>query len=413
MVIAVYLLFGLSVLMAAATSLIGISAYKKVKRGPVQERNGIVILKNPTLYVAVVFTAVWACCFMLAGLAFKDEFPVAAIVISAVFLGVQCLVFAAVQNIKNWKVELKERSLVHRDMRGRVFEIPYDAMEFKDGMFFAGFYSRGRFVFGAGFVNGGIKVLKDVLVSEEKQLTPILEKLAEDPERMLEDRISREAEWQLHKATEADIGRHKELISAIKKAGRSDADYLADLTKGENAPEICAAVAAGLAEWDDGEMQSVLMGVLANSRDPAYAPGLIDAVAKRPEKDLAEFGKLYDKALLSTWNDNSEDGYVALISSDAGLASLKGVAERLAEKGVHGVKEMLESRVGKYISDPFGDSQTATEENACVNAMNALSKTVYDDGVKALLERASYASSNEKIYTAARELFFAYVDGKK
>lgn len=109
MVIAVYLLFGLSVLMAAATSLIGISAYKKVKRGPVQERNGIVILKNPTLYVAVVFTAVWACCFMLAGLAFKDEFPVAAIVISAVFFGVQCLVFAAVQNIKNWKVELKGR----------------------------------------------------------------------------------------------------------------------------------------------------------------------------------------------------------------------------------------------------------------------------------------------------------------
>lgn len=408
MVITIYVFFGFSAFIALFTIIGCIVGYKNFKNKPEPEPGTVVIRKNPVMFVAMLFIVIWACCFMFVALAFKDANVVAAVAVSAFFCAFQFVCTNVLKNILNWKVVLKDKGLVLRDMQRHVFEIPYEGLEYKTGMFGDKFYSRGRRVFGAGFVTEGIRVLKAVTESDVKELKPVLEKLAAESAEEINTKINRETEWQITSATAKDLELYGALLRSVKNAGRKDVTYLVELTKGENVAEVLHAIASTLEEWDDGEMQAVLIGVLANAGDPAYAFSIVKSVLKRGKEDTLRFGAIYEDALLKTWNDDLSRDYVRLLDCSVRLASLGKVAQRLAENKVFGIATLLSDFVARFVSydAPAFDE---TDERAVVNAMRALAKCAYDPEVKNLLEKASYQTRSEKVYTSARELYFEYV----
>lgn len=408
MIIGMYVFFGFSVMIAAITSTASFAFYKKSKNLPEPEPGTVVIRKNPVMFVATMFIAVWACCFMLVALAFKDTSEVAAVAVAAFFFCVQIVCSYAMKNLINWEVRLKDKGLVFRDMQRHVFEIPYEGLEYKSGLFGDTFYSQGRRIFGAGFVTEGIKALKAVTKSEVKELKPVLEKLAAESAKDVHVKINREVEWQITSASAYDLELHKNLIEAVRNAGRKNVSYIAELTNGKNDSGVLSAIAETLAEWENGEIQASLIYVLAKSCDPAYAFAVAKAVLKRGKEDTLKFGAIYEDALLKTWNVNLFSEYVKLFDSSERLAALGKVAARLTENRAFGITSILSSFVEKFVGYEAG-AFDETDETACVNAMKALAAGTYDEDVKRLLEGASYQTRSEKVYTAARELYFTYV----
>ena len=349
MIIGMYVFFGLSAMIAAITSIASFAFYKKSKNLPEPEPGTVVIRKNPVMFVATMFIAVWACCFMLVALAFKDTSEVAAVAVAAFFFCVQIVCSYAMKNLINWEVRLKDKGLVFRDMQRHVFEIPYEGLEYKSRLFGDTFYSRDRRIFGAGFVTEGIKALKAVTKSEVKELKPVLEKLAAESAKDVHVKINREVEWQITSASAYDLELHKNLIEAVRNAGRKNISYIAELTNGINDSGVLSAIAETLAEWENGEIQASLIYVLAKSCDPAYAFAVVKAVLKRGKEDTLKFGAIYEDALLKTWNVNLFSEYVKLFDSSERLAALGKVAARLTENRAFGITSILSSFVEKFI----------------------------------------------------------------
>lgn len=405
--IIVYVIFVLSISIAAVVTIAAIKYRKADKsRRFAEGAFDTSIRKSDIFYFVSAFIAIWAALFEVAAFAFKDT-PAAGIPIATVFFVAEVISVFLLRNTVNWKLELEEDSLTHTDLFGR--QNIYAYADLTRRPWFGGYryYARGKFVFGVGFVSGGLVFLNKIMDSEgERLLSVAVKSVEEDPATIYAKELSFERAW-LKSATANDKSLITGLVAEVNATGTVRAEYLADILKAKPADErILKLIAEKIPDFDNKNIQAKLVEVCAVAGNVAAVPAILGAYRRLSDEQVALYGDKYDKALAAIGADEYSAEYRELILTDTGAAVFAELTCALAKNGASGIKEALVKRVNDYL---YADLKPGVSlEKAILNALKALSFTVYDYEVADLFKQVSLKAPSPDVCAFAEELCFAY-----
>ena len=405
--IIVYVIFVLSISIAAVVTIAAIKYRKADKsRRFAEGAFDTSIRKSDIFYFVSAFIAIWAALFEVAAFAFKDT-PAAGIPIATVFFVAEVISVFLLRNTVNWELELEEESLTHTDLFGR--KNIYDYADLTRRPWFGGYryYARGKFVFGVGFVSGGLVYLNKIMESEgERRLSAAVKSVEEDPATIYAKELSFERAW-LKSATANDKSLITGLVAEVNATGTVRAEYLADILKAKPADErILKLIAEKIPDFDNKNIQAKLVEVCAVAGNVAAVPAILGAYRRLSDEQVALYGDKYDKALAAIGADEYSAEYRELILTDTGAAVFAELTCALAKNGASGIKEALVKRVNDYL---YADLKPGVSlEKAILNALKALSFTVYDYEVADLFKQVSLKAPSPDVCAFAEELCFAY-----
>ena len=405
--IIVYVIFVLSISIAAVVTIAAIKYRKADKsRRFAEGAFDTSIRKSNIFYFVSAFIAIWAALFEVAAFAFKDT-PAAGIPIAVVFFVAEIASVFLLRNIINWKIELEEDSLTHTDLFGR--QNIYAYADLTRRPWFGGYryYARGKFVFGVGIVSGGIAYLNKIMESEgERLLSVAVKSVEEDPATIYARELSFERAW-LKSATANDKSLITGLVAEVNATGTVRAEYLADILKAKPADcRVLGSIAEKIPDFDNKNIQAKLVEVCAVAGNVAAVPAILGAYRRLSDEQVALYGDKYDKALAAIGADEYSAEYRELILTDTGAAVFAELTCALAKNGASGIKEALVKRVNDYL---YADLKPGVSlEKAILNALKALSFTVYDYEVADLFKQVSLKAPSPDVCAFAEELCFAY-----
>ena len=405
--IIVYVIFVLSISIAAVVTIAAIKYRKADKsRRFAEGAFDTSIRKSNIFYFVSPFLAIWAALFEVAAFAFKDT-PAAGIPIAVVFFVAEIASVFLLRNIINWKIELEEDSLTHTDLFGR--QNIYAYADLTRRPWFGGYryYARGKFVFGVGFVRGGLVYLNKIMESEgERLLSVAVKSVEEDPATIYARELSFERAW-LKSATANDKSLITGLVAEVNATGTVRAEYLADILKAKPADcRVLGSIAEKIPDFDNKNIQAKLVEVCAVAGNVAAVPAILGAYRRLSDEQVALYGDKYDKALAAIGADEYSAEYRELILTDTGAAVFAELTCALAKNGASGIKEALVKRVNDYL---YADLKPGVSlEKAILNALKALSFTVYDYEVADLFKQVSLKAPSPDVCAFAEELCFAY-----
>lgn len=404
--IIIYILFALSACIAAIVTVAALRAHKAVKAAIADTgASRTVIRKDAVFYFISVFIAVWALLFMVSALAFKDT-PAAGIPIAVVFFAAETGCVFLLRNAINWKIELEEDSLTHTDLFGRQNIYAYSDLTRRPWFGGYRYYARGKFVFGVGFVRGGLVYLNKIMESEgERRLSVAVKSVEEDPATIYARELSFERAW-LKSATANDKSLITGLIAEVNATGAMRVEYVADILKAKPTEErILKLIADRIPELDDKNMQAKLVEASAVESNFAAVPAIIKSYRGLNEEQAVLYGAKYDEALTAIGDGEYLSEYDELIFTGNGAAIFAELIRALAKRNTPGIKEKLIGRLETYLDD--GESG-ACADKAAANILRALALTEYDEKVRTLMERASLRAPSPEVCALAEELCFAY-----
>ena len=384
--IIVYVIFVLSISTAAVVTIAAIKYRKADKsRRFAEGAFDTSIRKSDIFYFVSAFIAIWAALFEVAAFAFKDT-PAAGIPIATVFFVAEVISVFLLRNTVNWKLELEEDSLTHTDLFGR--QNIYAYADLTRRPWFGGYryYARGKFVFGVGIVSGGLVYLNKIMESEgERLLSVAVKSVEEDPATIYAKELSFERAW-LKSATANDKSLITGLVAEVNATGTVRAEYLADILKAKPADErILKLIAEKIPDFDNKNIQAKLVEVCAVAGNVAAVPAILGAYRRLSDEQVALYGD---------------------ILTDTGAAVFAELTCALAKNGASGIKEALVKRVNDYL---YADLKPGVSlEKAILNALKALSFTVYDYEVADLFKQVSLKAPSPDVCAFAEELCFAY-----
>lgn len=405
--IIVYVIFVLSISIAAVVTIAAIKYRKADKsRRFAEGAFDTSIRKSDIFYFVSAFIAIWAALFEVAAFAFKDT-PAAGIPIATVFFVAEVISVFLLRNTVNWKLELEEDSLTHTDLFGR--QNIYAYADLTRRPWFGGYryYARGKFVFGVGIVSGGLVYLNKIMESEgERRLSVAVKKWESDPATVYAKELSFERAW-LKSATANDKSLITGLVAEVNATGTVRAEYLADILKAKPADErILKLIAEKIPDFNDKNMQAKLVEASAVKANFVAVPAIIKAYRGLNDEQVFLYGASYDKALAAIGADEYSAEYRELILTDTGAAVFAELTCALAKNGASGIKEALVKRVNDYL---YADLKPGVSlEKAILNALKALSFTVYDYEVADLFKQVSLKAPSPDVCAFAEELCFAY-----
>lgn len=402
----VYVIFVLSISIAAVVTIAAIKYRKADKsRRFAEGAFDTSIRKSDIFYFVSAFIAIWAALFEVAAFAFKDT-PAAGIPIATVFFVAEVISVFLLRNTVNWELELEEESLTHTDLFGR--KNIYDYADLTRRPWFGGYryYARGKFVFGVGFVSGGLVYLNKIMESEgERLLSVAVKSVEEDPATIYARELSFERAW-LKSATANDKSLITGLIAELNATGAMRVEYVADILKAKPTEErILKLIADRIPELDDKNMQAKLVEASAVESNFAAVPAIIKSYRGLNEEQAVLYGAKYDEALTVIGDGEYLSEYDELIFTGNGAAIFAELMQSLAKRNTPGIKEKLIGRLETYLDD--GESG-ACADKAAANILRALALTGYDEEVKRLMERASMRAPSPEVCALAEELCFAY-----
>lgn len=402
----VYIIFVLSVGITAIVTIKALKEYNADKARRFAEGDfAKVIRKSEIFYFVSPFLAIWAALFEVAAFAFKDT-PAAGIPIAVVFFVAEIASVFLLRNIINWKIELEEDSLTHTDLFGR--QNIYAYADLTRRPWFGGYryYARGKFVFGVGFVRGGLVFLNKIMESEgERLLSVAVKSVEEDPATIYARELSFERAW-LKSATANDKSLITGLVAEVNATGTVRAEYLADILKAKPTEErILKLIADRIPELDDKNMQAKLVEASAVKANFVAVPAIIKAYRGLNDEQVFLYGASYDKALAAIGDEEYTREYGELISTESGAAIFAELMQSLAKRNAPGIKERLIERLETYLD---GGASGSYADTAAANILRALALTGYDEEVKRLMERASMRAPSPEVCALAEELCFAY-----
>ena len=405
--IIVYVIFVLSISIAAVVTIAAIKYRKADKsRRFAEGAFDTSIRKSDIFYFVSAFLAIWAALFEVAAFAFKDT-PAAGIPIATVFFVAEVISVFLLRNTVNWELELEEESLTHTDLFGR--QNIYAYADLTRRPWFGGYryYARGKFVFGVGFVRGGLVYLNKIMESEgERLLSVAVKSVEEDPATIYARELSFERAW-LKSATANDKSLITGLVAEVNATGTVRAEYLADILKAKPADcRVLGSIAEKIPDFDNKNIQAKLVEVCAVAGNVAAVPAILGAYRRLSDEQVALYGDKYDKALAAIGADEYSAEYRELILTDTGAAVFAELTCALAKNGASGIKEALVKRVNDYL---YADLKPGVSlEKAILNALKALSFTVYDYEVADLFKQVSLKAPSPDVCAFAEELCFAY-----
>ena len=402
--IIIYILFALSACIAAIVTVAALRAHKAVKAAIADTgASRTVIRKDAVFYFISVFIAVWALLFMVSALAFKDT-PAAGIPIAVVFFAAETGCVFLLRNAINWKIELEEDSLTHTDLFGRQNIYAYSDLTRRPWFGGYRYYARGKFVFGVGFVRGGLVYLNKIMESEgERRLSVAVKSVEEDPATIYARELSFERAW-LKSATANDKSLITGLIAEVHATGAMRVEYVADILKAKPTEErILKLIADRIPELDDKNMQAKLVEASAVQGNVAAVPAIIGAYRLLNDEQVSLYGAKYDKALAAIGDEKYSRDYRELIFDGNGAEIFAELMRALVKRNTPGLKEELTARLEAYLEGEGGCADLAAS-----NMLRALALTEYDETVRALLERASLRAPSPEVCALAEELCFAY-----
>ncbi len=148
------------------------------------------------------------------------------------------------------------------------------------------------------------------------------------------------------------------------------------------------------------------MEVCAVAGNVAAVPAILGAYRRLSDEQVALYGDKYDKALVAIGAYEYSAEYRELILTDTGAAVFAELTCALAKNGASGIKEALVKRVNDYL---YADLKPGVSlEKAILNALKALSFTVYDYEVADLFKQVSLKAPSPDVCAFAEELCFAY-----
>ena len=402
----VYIIFVLSVGITAIVTIKALKEYNADKARRFAEGDfAKVIRKSDIFYFVSPFLAIWAALFEVAAFAFKDT-PAAGIPIAVVFFVAEIASVFLLRNIVNWKIELEEDSLTHTDLFGR--QNIYAYADLTRRPWFGGYryYARGKFVFGVGFVRGGLVYLNKIMESEgERLLSVAVKSVEEDPATIYARELSFERAW-LKSATANDKSLITGLIVELNATGAMRVEYVADILKAKPADErILKLIAEKIPDFNDKNMQAKLVEASAVESNFAAVPAIIKSYRGLNEEQAVLYGAKYDKALAAIGDEEYTREYGELISTESGAAIFAELMQSLAKRNAPGIKERLIERLETYLD---GGESGSYADTAAANILRALALTGYDEEVKRLMERASMRAPSPEVCALAEELCFAY-----
>lgn len=402
----VYVIFVLSISIAAVVTIAAIKYRKADKsRRFAEGAFDTSIRKSDIFYFVSAFIAIWAALFEVAAFAFKDT-PAAGIPIATVFFVAEVISVFLLRNTVNWELELEEESLTHTDLFGR--KNIYDYADLTRRPWFGGYryYARGKFVFGVGFVRGGLVFLNKIMESEgERLLSVAVKSVEEDPATIYARELSFERAW-LKSATANDKSLITGLVAEVNATGAMRVEYVADILKAKPTEErILKLIADRIPELDDKNMQAKLVEASAVEANFVAVPAIIKAYRGLNDEQVFLYGASYDKALAAIGDEEYTREYGELISTESGAAIFAELMQSLAKRNAPGIKERLIERLETYLDD--GESGACVDK-AAANILRALALTGYDEEVKRLMERASMRAPSPEVCALAEELCFAY-----
>lgn len=404
--IIVYVIFVLSISIAAVVTISAIKYRKADKsRRFAEGACDTSIRKSDIFYFVSPFLAIWAALFEVAAFAFKDT-PAAGIPIAVVFFVAEIASVFLLRNIINWKIELEEDSLTHTDLFGR--QNIYAYADLTRRPWFGGYryYARGKFVFGVGFVRGGLVFLNKIMDSEgERLLSVAVKSVEEDPATIYARELSFERAW-LKSATANDKSLITGLIAELNATGTMRVEYVADILKAKPTEErILKLIADRIPELDDKNMQAKLVEASAVESNFAAVPAIIKSYRGLNEEQAVLYGAKYDEALTVIGDGEYLSEYDELIFTGNGAAIFAELMQSLAKRNTPGIKEKLIGRLETYLD---GGESGSYADTAAANILRALALTGYDEEVKRLMERASMRAPSPEVCALAEELCFAY-----
>lgn len=402
----VYIIFVLSVGITAIVTIKALKEYNADKARRFAEGDfAKVIRKSEIFYFVSPFLAIWAALFEVAAFAFKDT-PAAGIPIATVFFVAEVISVFLLRNTVNWELELEEESLTHTDLFGR--KNIYDYADLTRRPWFGGYryYARGKFVFGVGFVSGGLVYLNKIMESEgERLLSVAVKSVEEDPATIYARELSFERAW-LKSATANDKSLITGLIAELNATGAMRVEYVADILKAKPTEErILKLIADRIPELDDKNMQAKLVEASAVEANFVAVPAIIKAYRGLNDEQVFLYGASYDKALAAIGDEEYTREYGELISTESGAAIFAELMQSLAKRNAPGIKERLIERLETYLD---GGESGSNADTAAANILRALALTGYDEEVKRLMERASMRAPSPEVCALAEELCFAY-----
>ena len=402
----VYIIFVLSVGITAIVTIKALKEYNADKARRFAEGDfAKVIRKSEIFYFVSPFLAIWAALFEVAAFAFKDT-PAAGIPIAVVFFVAEIASVFLLRNIINWKIELEEDSLTHTDLFGR--QNIYAYADLTRRPWFGGYryYARGKFVFGVGFVRGGLVFLNKIMDSEgERLLSVAVKSVEEDPATIYARELSFERAW-LKSATANDKSLITGLIAELNATGTMRVEYVADILKAKPTEErILKLIADRIPELDDKNMQAKLVEASAVESNFAAVPAIIKSYRGLNEEQAVLYGAKYDEALTVIGDGEYLSEYDELIFTGNGAAIFAELMQSLAKRNTPGIKEKLIGRLETYLD--VGESGSYAD-TAAANILRALALTGYDEEVKRLMERASMRAPSPEVCATAEELCFKY-----
>ena len=402
----VYIIFVLSVGITAIVTIKALKEYNADKARRFAEGDfAKVIRKSEIFYFVSPFLAIWAALFEVAAFAFKDT-PAAGIPIAVVFFVAEIASVFLLRNIINWKIELEEDSLTHTDLFGR--QNIYAYADLTRRPWFGGYryYARGKFVFGVGFVRGGLVFLNKIMDSEgERLLSVAVKSVEEDPATIYARELSFERAW-LKSATANDKSLITGLIAELNATGTMRVEYVADILKAKPTEErILKLIADRIPELDDKNMQAKLVEASAVESNFAAVPAIIKSYRGLNEEQAVLYGAKYDKALAAIGDEEYTREYGELISTESGAAIFAELMQSLAKRNTPGIKEKLIGRLETYLD---GGESGSYADKAAANILRALALTEYDEKVRTLMERASMRAPSPEVCATAEELCFKY-----
>lgn len=404
--IIIYILFALSACIAAIVTVAALRAHKAVKAAIADTgASRTVIRKDAVFYFISVFIAVWALLFMVSALAFKDT-PAAGIPIAVVFFAAETGCVFLLRNAINWKIELEEDSLTHTDLFGRQNIYAYSDLTRRPWLGGYRYYARGKFVFGVGFVRGGLVYLNKIMESEgERRLSVAVKSVEEDPATIYAKELSFERAW-LKSATANDKSLITGLIAEVNATGAMRVEYVADILKAKPDEErILKLIADRIPDFNDKNMQAKLVEASAVKANFVAVPAIIKAYRGLNDEQVFLYGASYDKALAAIGDEEYTREYGELISTESGAAIFAELMQSLAKRNAPGIKERLIERLEIYLD---GGESGSYADTAAANILRALALTGYDEEVKRLMERASMRAPSPEVCALAEELCFAY-----
>ena len=402
--IIIYILFALSACIAAIVTVAALRAHKTVKADYADTgASRTVIRKDAVFYFISVFIAVWALLFMVSALAFKDT-PAAGIPIAVVFFAAETGCVFLLRNAINWKIELEEDSLTHTDLFGRQNIYAYSDLTRRPWFGGYRYYARGKFVFGVGFVRGGLVYLNKIMESEgERRLSVAVKSVEEDPATIYARELSFERAW-LKSATANDKSLITGLIAEVNATGAMRVEYVADIQKAKPTEErILKLIADRIPELDDKNMQAKLVEASAVESNFAAVPAIIKSYRGLNEEQAVLYGAKYDKALAAIGDEKYSRDYRELIFDGNGAEIFAELMLALVKRNTPGLKEELTARLEAYLEGEGGCADLAAS-----NMLRALALTEYDETVRTLMERASMRAPSPEVCALAEELCFAY-----